>query len=54
MVTIAMTGCDGGRMGEHADVHVNVSETPTPRIQEVHRTIMHAICSIIEDDLRTG
>lgn len=48
MVTIALTGRDGGRMGAEADIHVNVAETSTPRIQEVHRTIMHAICSAIE------
>jgi phosphoheptose isomerase len=48
MVTIALTGCDGGRMGKDADIHVNVAEQSTPRIQEVHRTIMHAMCTIVE------
>ena len=48
MVTIAMTGRDGGRMGAEADIHLNVPERSTPRIQEVHRTIMHAMCSAIE------
>jgi phosphoheptose isomerase len=53
MVTVAMTGRDGGRMGAEADIHLNVPETSTPRIQEVHRTMMHAICSAIELRLRT-
>src|SRR6185369_13742376 len=44
MVTIAMTGRDGGRMGADADIHLNVAENSTPRVQEVHRTIMHAMC----------
>jgi phosphoheptose isomerase len=48
MVTIALTGRDGGRMGVEADIHINVSETSTARIQEVHRTILHAICSVVE------
>jgi phosphoheptose isomerase len=48
MVTIAMTGRDGGKMGADADIHLNVAEQSTPRIQEVHRTIMHAMCSIID------
>jgi len=48
LVTIAMTGRDGGRMGAEADIHLNVAEQSTPRIQEVHRTIMHAICSLID------
>jgi D-sedoheptulose 7-phosphate isomerase len=48
LVTIALTGRDGGPMGAQAHVHVNVPETSTPRIQEVHRTILHAICSIVD------
>ena len=46
--TIALTGRDGGRMGADADIHLNVPEQSTPRIQEIHRTIMHAICSLID------
>jgi phosphoheptose isomerase len=53
LVTIAMTGRDGGRMGADADIHLNVPETATPRIQEVHRTIMHAMCSAIEARMKT-
>jgi phosphoheptose isomerase len=48
LVTIALTGRDGGRMGANADIHLNVAETATPRIQEVHRTILHAMCSLID------
>lgn len=52
MVTIAMTGRDGGKMGADADIHLNVAEQATPRIQEVHRTIMHAMCSLIDRHVR--
>ena len=48
LVTIAMTGRDGGKMGADADIHLNVPEQSTARIQEVHRTIMHAICALVE------
>jgi D-sedoheptulose 7-phosphate isomerase len=48
LVTIALTGCDGGTMGRDANVHLNVAETSTARIQEVHRTIMHAICALVD------
>ena len=51
MVTVALTGRDGGRMGRDADIHVNVAEQSTPRIQEVHRTIIHALCSLVERQL---
>jgi len=53
MVTIAMTGRDGGKMGADADIHLNVAENSTPRVQEVHRTILHALCAIVERRLTT-
>ena len=51
MVTIALTGRDGGPMGAAAAIHLNVAESSTARIQEVHRTILHAICALIEREL---
>src|SRR5205823_7736358 len=54
MVTIALTGRDGGRMGADADIHLNVAEPATPRVQEVHRTILHAMCSLIDRHVRAA
>jgi D-sedoheptulose 7-phosphate isomerase len=51
LVTIALTGRDGGAMGAGADIHINVPAESTARIQEVHRTILHAMCSIVEDTI---
>jgi D-sedoheptulose 7-phosphate isomerase len=51
LATIALTGRDGGEAGLLADVHVNVSGSETPRIQEVHRTILHIWCGLIEKDM---
>jgi D-sedoheptulose 7-phosphate isomerase len=48
LVTIALTGRDGGTVGAAADIHINVPETSTARVQEVHRTILHALCAIID------
>ena len=48
LVTIALTGRDGGAVGRIADIHVNVPSTATPRVQEVHRTILHVICDLVE------
>ena len=48
LITIALTGRDGGPIGARADVHVNVAESSTARIQEVHRTILHALCALVE------
>ena len=46
--TIALTGRDGGRAGAVADIHVNVPARSTPRAQEVHRTLLHVICDLVE------
>jgi D-sedoheptulose 7-phosphate isomerase len=48
--TIAMTGRDGGSVGRAADIHVNVPDQSTARVQEVHRTLIHVICEVIEED----
>ena len=48
--TVAMTGRDGGSIGAAAEIHVNVPDENTARVQEVHRTIMHAMCELIERD----
>ena len=46
--TIALTGRDGGALGAAAHIHVNVAAASTARVQEVHRTLLHAICEIVE------
>jgi D-sedoheptulose 7-phosphate isomerase len=48
LVTIALTGRDGGEVGRSAAIHINVAEQSTARIQEVHRTLIHAMCELIE------
>jgi D-sedoheptulose 7-phosphate isomerase len=53
LATIALTGGDGGPVAQAADVHVN-APGPTARAQEVHRTILHVICEIVEGDLAGG
>jgi D-sedoheptulose 7-phosphate isomerase len=49
--TIALTGRDGGSVGTAADIHVNVPDQNTARVQEVHRTLLHVMCEVIESDL---
>ncbi len=46
--TIALTGRDGGPIGAAAAIHVNVAEASTARVQEVHRTVIHAMCELVE------
>jgi D-sedoheptulose 7-phosphate isomerase len=52
--TIALTGRDGGAAGRLADVHINVPDACTARVQEVHITLIHAICEIVEAGVPSG
>ena len=47
--TIALTGRDGGEVGRAAEIHVNVPSSSTARVQEVHRTLLHVICELVEN-----
>ena len=46
--TIALTGGDGGAMATIVDIHINVPSDSTARVQEVHRTLLHVICDLVE------
>jgi D-sedoheptulose 7-phosphate isomerase len=48
MVTIGLTGKDGGEIAKIVDYSLNVSSSSTPRVQEVHITVGHAICEMID------
>jgi phosphoheptose isomerase len=50
--TVALTGRDGGAVGRAAHVHVNVPSQSVPRIQEVHRTLLHVICELVEEECK--
>jgi phosphoheptose isomerase len=51
LTTIALTGRDGGAAGRAAHVHINVPSEVTPRVQEVHMTLLHVICDLVETEL---
>ena len=49
IITIGMTGGDGGKIARLVDHHLCVSSTKmTPRIQETHILIGHVICELVE------
>ena len=51
LVTIALTG-RGGEAGKIAAHHVGVDDERTPRVQEVHATLLHVMCELVEMELR--
>ena len=50
LVSIALTGRDGGDAGRLATVHVNVPEARTALAQEVHTTVLHLWCELIDGE----
>ncbi|MEH2544261.1 D-sedoheptulose 7-phosphate isomerase [Bradyrhizobium sp. AZCC 2262] len=51
IVTIGMTGTNGGRMDDLCDILIKVPATRTNRIQEMHIAVGHMLCGFVEDAL---
>ena len=49
--TIALTGASGGALAKEADAALRAPSDRTPRIQEFHILIGHALCGIVEKAL---
>jgi len=56
MSVIALTGKNGGELGhnDNIGVHLNINHVSTPRIQEMHITCLHIICSLVDDEMFGG
>ena len=46
--TVGITGKNGGKIAKIVDYSLNVASDSTPRIQEVHITIGHTICEMVD------
>jgi D-sedoheptulose 7-phosphate isomerase len=51
ITTVALTGRDGGKMAQMADIAIIIPSNDTPRIQESHILIGHILCDIIEKEI---
>lgn len=51
MINIGLLGKDGGKAKSLVDYPIIVKDNSTPRIQEVHITLIHIICEIVESSL---
>jgi len=52
--TIGLLGNKGGSIKNIVKIPIIVDSSSTPRIQEVHRTIYHIICELVEINLTKG
>ncbi len=48
---VTLSGRDGGKMAAYADLCLNVAVEETPRIQEVHLSIIHILCDLVEQQM---
>jgi len=46
--TVSLTGGDGGGIAKLSDIALVVDSPSTPRIQEVHITIGHVLCEMVD------
>lgn len=51
LCTVAFTGGDGGKLNGLVDYAFVVPSRSTPRIQEVHTTLGHVLCQLVETEL---
>jgi D-sedoheptulose 7-phosphate isomerase len=49
--TVGLTGRDSRKLKDVADICFCVPSDNTPRIQEAHITVLHAICEVVEREL---
>lgn len=49
--TVGLLGRDGGEIASSVDIALTVTDNETPRIQEVHLTLIHILCDLIESEL---
>ncbi len=54
LFTIGLTGKGGGKLAGAVDLAIRVPSDETPRIQEAHIAIGHALCEVVDDAYRAG
>jgi len=50
-VVLALSGNEGGRLAQLADICLTVPSADTPRIQECHGIVVHILCGLVEEKL---
>ncbi len=45
---ISLTGASGGKLAEKADIALQAGGATTARVQEVHITVLHILCELVD------
>jgi D-sedoheptulose 7-phosphate isomerase len=54
MITVSLTGGNGGSLHGIADIGLNVATSFTPHIQETHLWVEHMICQLVDEVMFGG
>lgn len=49
LITMGLTGKDGGKLGKLVHYHLNVPHRLSARVQEVHIMIGHILCELVDE-----
>ncbi len=52
LVTVGLTGGDGGKLGRLVHRHLHVPHKSPARVQEVHIMIGHILCELVDENLK--
>jgi D-sedoheptulose 7-phosphate isomerase len=52
LVTVGLTGGDGGKLAAEVKYSLNVPHASAPRVQEVHIMIGHILCGLVEAHMK--
>jgi D-sedoheptulose 7-phosphate isomerase len=52
LITVGLTGRDGGRLGGKVQYHLNVPHNLPARVQEVHIMIGHILCDLADENVK--
>jgi D-sedoheptulose 7-phosphate isomerase len=52
LITVGLTGCDGGKLGAAVQYHLHVPHRAPARVQEVHIMIGHVLCQLVDENMK--
>jgi D-sedoheptulose 7-phosphate isomerase len=52
MITVGLTGGDGGKLGAKVQYHLNVPHKSSARVQEIHIMVGHILCSLSDENMK--
>lgn len=52
LVTVGLTGGNGGQLASMVEYNLNVPNASVPRIQEVHIMIGHVLCCLVDEQMK--